>query len=364
MGALSDLVIADFSRVLAGPYATMMLADFGAEVIKIERPGTGDDTRTWGPPFAPDGTSTYFQSINRNKSAITADLSTDEGIAKAREVIARSSVVVENFAPGTMKKYGLGYEELSRENPGLIYLSITGFGSDPKARELPGYDLLVQGMSGLMSITGEDSDHPTKVGVALVDVIAGLHAALAITTAVHHREKSGQGQKIEVNLMSSALSAMVNQTSAFVGAGVISEAMGNAHPSIAPYESFKASDGHMIIAVGNDKQFALLCEALQLKADPRFATNPERVKNRKELHALISAALSTKTVTQWSAQLMALGVPAGPILSIDGAIHTATDLGLYPVIDIAGSKTIANPITFSKTPVEYKKTPPRLGQDD
>ena len=364
MGALSDLVIADFSRVLAGPYATMMLADFGAEVIKIERPGSGDDTRTWGPPFAVDGTSTYFQSINRNKSAITADLTTDAGIATAQSVIARSSVVVENFAPGTMEKYGLGYEELSRENPGLIYLSITGFGNDSKARELPGYDLLVQGMSGLMSITGEDSDHPTKVGVALVDVIAGLHAALAITTAVHHREKSGQGQRIDVNLMSSALSAMVNQTTAYVGAGVIPEAMGNAHPSIAPYESFRASDGPMIIAVGNDKQFALLCQALHLEVDSRFATNTERVKNRKDLHALISAALSTKTVAQWSDQLMALGVPTGPILSIKGAIDTATDLGLNPIVDIAGSKTIANPITFSKTPVEYKSAPPRLGQDD
>ncbi|MCX6453836.1 MAG: CoA transferase [Actinobacteria bacterium] len=364
MGALSDLVIADFSRVLAGPYATMMLADFGAEVIKVERLGTGDDTRTWGPPFAADGTSTYFQSINRNKNSVTADLTTDAGIAIAHKIISRSSVVVENFAPGTMEKFGLGYEELSRENPGLIYVAITGFGSGAKARELPGYDLLVQGMSGLMSITGEDSDHPTKVGVALIDVIAGLHAALAITTALHHRAKSGQGQKIEVNLMSSALSAMVNQSTAFIGAGVVPNAMGNAHPSIAPYESFKASDGHLIIAVGNDKQFALLLEVLNLRPDPRFATNTERVKNRKELHELISQALSTKTVKQWSAQLMAVGVPAGPILTIEGAIETATNLGLQPVIDVAGSKTIANPIIFSKTPVEYRKAPPSLGQDD
>jgi hypothetical protein len=364
VGALSDLVIADFSRVLAGPYATMMLADFGADVIKIERPGTGDDTRTWGPPFDAEGVSTYFQSINRNKGAITADLSTPEGIAKARSVIDKSSVVVENFAPGTMEKFGFGYGELSRKNPALIYVSISGFGNSPQARELPGYDLLVQGMSGLMSVTGEDSDHPTKVGVALVDVIAGLHAALAITTALHHRDKTGEGQKIEINLMASALSAMVNQAAAFTGAGEVPTAIGNAHPSIAPYESFKAKDGQMIIAVGNDRQFGILIKALGIKVEPRFATNTLRVENRTELHEIIETVLMDQSVNEWSTKLMRLGVPAGPIQNIKGAIETATQLGLSPIVEINGSKTIANPIIFSQTPVEYRKAPPALGADD
>ena len=364
MGALSDLIIADFSRVLAGPYATMMLADFGAEVIKIERPKTGDDTRSWGPPFDADGISTYFQSINRNKSGITADLHTQEGINKACEIIRKSSVVIENFAPGTMEEFGFGYEELAKENPSLIYLSISGFGTHENARQLPGYDLLVQGMSGLMSITGEDSAHPTKVGVALVDVIAGLHSALAITTALHHRDKTGLGQKIEINLMSSALSAMVNQSTAYAGAGIVPVALGNAHPSIAPYESFAAKDGHLIIAVGNDKQFSALVNVLGLHPDNRFSTNTERVKNREALHTLIAQALSSRTVATASAELMAAGVPAGPINSIKGAIETAAKLGLNPIIDIDGSKTIANPINFSLTPVEYRAAPPSLGQDD
>lgn len=363
MGALSDLVIADFSRILAGPYATMMLADFGAEVIKIENPNGGDETRRWGPPFDADGKSTYFQSINRNKSSITADLKDASDLKKVIQLIDRSSVVVENFIPGTMEKYGLGYEELSKRNPALIYLSISGFGSSQAGRQLPGYDLLVQGMSGLMSITGTDNEHPTKVGVAVIDVLAGLHAALAITTALHHRNKTGEGQKIEVNLLSTALSSMVNQTTAYLNAGVTPVSMGNAHPSIAPYETFRASDGHLIIAVGNDKQFEQMCRVLDLKFDPNFATNALRVENRADLHKKISDKLSEKTVNDWSALLMRAGIPAGPILSIAAGIETAETLGLSPIVDLNGVRTIANPINFSKTPVEYRNAPPELGKD-
>ena len=239
MSALAGIKIADFSRVLAGPYATMLLGDMGAEVIKIERPATGDDTRTWGPPFTSDGDSTYFQSVNRNKIGVTADLTTDLGRAKALEIISKCDVLVENFTIGTMEKFGLGYEELHKKFPKLIYCQISGFGTSMAAAKLPGYDLLVQGMSGLMSITGADENSPTKVGVALVDVISGLHAALGISAALVSRAKSGVGQKIEINLLSSALSAMVNQSAAFAGAGVTPKAMGNAHPSIAPYDSTK-----------------------------------------------------------------------------------------------------------------------------
>jgi len=364
MGALSDITIADFSRILAGPYATMLLADCGAEVIKIEKPLSGDDTRTWGPPFDSMGVSTYFQSVNRNKSSITADLATPDGIQKVRNILKRADVVVENFSPGTMESFGLGYEQLIIESPRLIYVSISGFGNSDKGRNLPGYDLLVQGMSGLMSITGPDSEHPTKAGVALIDVIAGLHAALAVTTAIHHREKTGEGQKIEINLMSSALSAMVNQASAFVSAGINPSAMGNAHPSIAPYEVFRASDGALIIAVGNDRQFESLMTILNIKSDNRFTTNPDRVSNRIALVNLLNSRLVEDTIANWVVKLTRVNVPAGPINSVRQAIELAESLDLNPIVLLDGIRTVANPMKFSKTPVEYRSSPPKLGESD
>ncbi len=372
MTALTGIKIADFSRVLAGPYASMLLGDMGAEVIKIERPVDGDDTRTWGPPFNEDGTSTYFQSVNRNKLGVTADLSTVAGKAKALEIIGQCDVLIENFTVGTMEKFGLGYEELHKKFPKLIYCSISGFGTSELAKKLPGYDLLVQGMSGLMSITGVDSESPTKVGVALVDVISGLHAALGISAALVSRAETGIGQKIAVNLLSSALSAMVNQSGAFAGAGVTPKAMGNAHPSIAPYEVYKAKDQYLIIAVGNDRQFVDLARVLNLDiaTDSRFESNSARVANRTALNEFLNQKFMTETAAFWTEKLTAFGVPAGPINSIAEGVKLATDIGLDPIVSITDSrsgkisKTIANPIIFSETPVTYRLGAPDLGADD
>lgn len=371
MGALDGLRIADFSRVLAGPYATMLLADMGAEVIKVERPGVGDDTRSWGPPYDTEKNATYFQSVNRNKRGLTADLSTELGRRKALNLIESCDVLVENFAVGTMKKFGLGYEDLSQKFPQLIYCSISGFGTSDKAQDLPGYDLLVQAMSGLMSITGPQGA-PSKVGVALIDVVAGLHASLGIVSALHHRNEHGQGQKIDINLLSSALSAMVNQTGAFAGAGVISHSLGNAHPSIAPYEVYQASDKPFVVAVGNDGQFAKFGQTIgaDFVKDIRFISNPKRVQHRSELNALLAPLLASNTAKHWIKELTKVGVPAGPINTIGEAVALAESLSLSPIVkitdprDSSKSKTIANPITFSQTPVEYRLGPPALGIDD
>ena len=281
---LAGIKIADFSRVLAGPYATMLLADLGAQVVKVERPGIGDDTRTWGPPFDKDGNATYFLSVNRNKEGLELDLTDQADQVRAVELINSSDVVVENFGPGGMEKYNLGYSKLIANNPKLIYCSITGFGTSEKAAELPGYDLLLQGMSGLMSITGSDENNPTKVGVALVDVITGLHAVVGILAALRARDEQGVGQKVELNLLSSTLSALVNQASAYISAGVIPKAMGNAHPSIAPYQVFEAKDKKFIVAVGSDQQFTKFagCIKPELIADKRFATNQLRVENLQQ----------------------------------------------------------------------------------
>ncbi len=371
MSALAGIKIADFSRVLAGPYATMLLGDMGAEVIKIERPIDGDDTRTWGPPFTAAGDSTYFESVNRNKLGVTADLTTESGRVKAMEIISKCDVLVENFTVGTMAKFGLSYEDLHKKFPKLIYCSISGFGSSEAAKKLPGYDLLVQGMSGLMSVTG-DANSPTKVGVALVDVISGLHAALGISAALVNRGTTGIGQKIEINLLSSALSAMVNQSGAFAGAGVTPKAMGNAHPSIAPYEVYKAKDQHLIIAVGNDRQFGDLMKVLELaeKVDDRFISNSARVENRAALNELLNRKFASESAEFWTNALTKVGVPAGPINSIAEGINLATKIGLNPITTIKDprsgktSRTIANPITFSETPVSYRLGAPELGADD
>ncbi len=372
MSALRGIKVADFSRVLAGPYATMLLGDMGATVVKIERPEVGDDTRSWGPPFDSEGRSTYFDSVNRNKLGVTADLTTLEGREKALAIISESDVLVENFATGTMEKFGLGYEQLKDEFPRLIYCSISGFGNSEQAQALPGYDLLVQAISGLMSITGPDAEHPTKVGVALVDVIAGLHTSLGITSALVHRAESGRGQKIEINLLSSILSAMVNQSGAFAGAGVVPTALGNAHPSIAPYEVYPTQDKQIVIAVGNDLQFVKFCNVLGLEIfnDQRFVTNIARVIHRSELNVLLSRVLIRKSAVEWIETLTQVGVPAGPINTIEEGMALADRLGLNPIISIKDyrdghiSKTVANPIVFSETPIEYPLGPPTLGIDD
>ncbi|CAM5279541.1 CoA transferase [Streptomyces tanashiensis] len=364
-GALSGIVVADFGRVLAGPYMTMLLADLGADVIKIERPGSGDDTRAWGPPFAA-GEATYFLGVNRNKRSVSLDLTDPEDLATARAIVDRADVLVENFRPGTMEKLGLGYEDVRAGNPGLVYCSVTGFGTAEGAR-LPGYDLLVQAMGGLMSVTGEPDGQGTKAGVALVDVITGLHAGLGVLAALRHRERTGEGQRVEVSLLTSLLSALTNQAAAHLGAGVVPRAMGNSHPSIAPYEVFEARDRPLVLAVGNDRQFAALCERLgrpALAGDPRFATNTARVAHREELVEALAGPLGTRTADGWFEELTAAGVPCGPINDLAAAFDLADRLGLAPRVPetAAGPGQVANPIRLDATPPSYRTAPPRLGE--
>lgn len=365
MSALDGIVVVDFSRVLAGPYATMMLGDFGAEVIKIERPGTGDDTRAWGPPYDSSGVATYFNAVNRNKRSVVLDLTDPGDIARARELVSRADIVVENFRPGTMEKLGLGYEDLRAIRPDLIYCSITGFGRGGGA-ELPGYDLLVQAVGGLMSVTGTEPGDPTKAGVALVDVLAGLHASTGILAALAHRDRTGAGQRVDTNLFSVLLSSMVNQASGYLGAGAVPQMMGNRHPSIAPYQTFDTADRPIAVAVGNDKQFRAFAAAIgepALADDPRFGTNPQRVAHRDALCAIIEAAMKKNGADHWYSVLTAASVPAGPINDLSEAFAFAGELGIEATVPVPGSSTpqVANPITLSATPVTYRSGPPALG---
>jgi crotonobetainyl-CoA:carnitine CoA-transferase CaiB-like acyl-CoA transferase len=363
--ALDGVLVADFSRVLAGPYATMLLADFGADVIKVERPGAGDDTRAWGPPWSAEGESTYFLGVNRNKRSLALDLQTSEGHAHALELARRADVVVENLKPGGMDRLGLGYEDVRGVNPAVVYASITGFGRGAGA-ELPGYDLLVQAVGGLMSVTGPEQGQPTKVGVAVVDVITGLHAVIGIQAALRHRDRTGQGQLVEVNLLSSLLSALVNQTSGFAVAGVVPQIMGNRHPSIAPYETLMASDKPLVLAVGNDRQFRALCGVIgrpQLAVDERYATNPQRVSHRDALAEELTTALGRRQASEWFTELAAAGVPCGPINDVGAAMQLAESLGLAPVADAGGVATVADPVRMSGTPPRYERRPPAVGAD-
>ena len=368
-GALDGLKVLDFSRVLAGPFATMMLGDLGAEVIKVERPDGGDETRSWGPPFDERGQATYFLSVNRNKRSVVLDLKDEADLERARELAGTADVLVENFRPGLMAALGLAYEDLESGNPGLVYCSITGFGPGEGAR-LPGYDLLVQALGGLMSVTGEPDRDPQKVGVALVDILTGLFATSGILAALRHRDRSGQGQKVEVSLLASLLGALVNQASAYTAGGVVPHRMGNAHPSISPYELYDARDGQLVIAVGNDRQFRALCETIDrrdLADDARFATNPDRVANRHELRDEIDRALQSNAADYWSEVLTAARVPAGPVNDVGAAFRLARDLGLDPVVEIGdgdGPPTplTRNPITLSRAPASYRSPPPALGE--
>lgn len=365
MGALDGLVIADFSRVLAGPYTTMMLADMGAEVIKIERPGVGDDTRAWAPPYNQDGISTYFAGVNRNKKCVELDLRNPDDLKEAKRIAEEADILVENFRPGTMERLGLGYEEISANNPGIIYASLSGFGTGAGA-DIGGYDLVVQAVGGLMSITGESPESPVKVGVAVIDVLTGLHMGMGILGALHHRTGTGEGQKIEINLMHTALSSLANQASAYVGADVVGKAMGNKHPSIAPYEVFKTKRGDLAVAAGNDSLFRRFCDVINrrdLLQEERFASNTSRVAHREELAKIITAALSSKSAPEWFAELREAGVPAGPVNSIDDAFAFASELGLSPIALIDGTPVVSNPINFSKTPVEYRTKAQELGKD-
>jgi crotonobetainyl-CoA:carnitine CoA-transferase CaiB-like acyl-CoA transferase len=369
--ALGELQILDFSRVLAGPFATMMLADLGATVIKVERPGTGDETRSWGPPYDARGRATYFQAVNRNKRSVAIDLTTDAGRDRAVTLARGSDVVVENFRPDVMGTLGLGYEQLSADQPALVYCSITGFGAGDGAR-LPGYDLLVQALGGLMSITGSPDGEPQKVGVALVDILAGLFASIGILAALRHRDATGEGQRVEVDLFSALLAALVNQASAFTLAGVVPERMGNAHPSISPYELYPAGEGELVLAVGNERQFAALCNVLRapaLAGDPRFTSNGARVQNRDALRAELLRLLATRAAADWAAELTAARVPAGVVNDVRGAFELGAALGLEPIVDVpaADGSTVPltrNPIRLSRTPPSYRSAPPSLPDPD
>jgi crotonobetainyl-CoA:carnitine CoA-transferase CaiB-like acyl-CoA transferase len=366
--ALGRLRILDFSRVLAGPLATMTLADLGAEVTKVERPGTGDDTRSWGPPHDSEGEATYFQAVNRNKRSIVLELGDSDDLAEARRLALASDVVVENFRPGVMAKLGLDYASLAEENPGLVYCSITGFGGSGAGAELPGYDLLVQALGGLMTTTGDPAGEPLKVGVALVDVVAGLYAAVGILAALEHRRESGEGQLVEVDLLSALLAGLANQSSAYTVAGVVPGRMGNHHPSIAPYELLGCKEGELVLAVGNDRQFRELCDAIgesALAEDERFATNPARVANREALKPLLERALASRPAAEWVEVLSARRVPAGVVNDIGAAFEFATQLGLDPIAEVPREdgnpiRLPRSPIRLSKTPASYRSAPPRL----
>jgi crotonobetainyl-CoA:carnitine CoA-transferase CaiB-like acyl-CoA transferase len=366
--ALGDIRILDLSRVLAGPLATMVLADLGARVVKVERPGGGDDTRSWGPPYDAAGDATYFQAVNRNKESLIADLCDPVQCERIRALALTSDVIVENFRPGALAAFGLDHATLSAAEPGLVYCSVTGFGSTGPGADLPGYDLLVQAMGGLMSITGAPDGEPMKVGVALVDVICGLFAAIGILAAVRHRDRTGEGQLVEVDLLSSLLAALVNQGSAYTVAGVVGQRMGNAHPSVAPYEAI----GDLILAVGNDGQFAALCRVIgtpELADDARFATNGARVGNREALRGQLATALAARPAAAWVGELNAAGVPAGSVNDVAGAFALARRLGLDPIVEVPrpDGTTVPltrSPIRLSATPATYRLAPPRYPDGD
>ncbi len=367
-GPLEGLLIADFSRVLAGPYCTMLLGDLGATVIKVESP-TGDDTRNWMPPER-DGVATYYLAINRNKRSVILDFNDSADLRLAHKLAARADVFVENFKPGGLKRFGLDYDAVRQQNPGIIYASISGFGTAQGA-SLPGYDLIVQAMSGLMSLTGDPDGPAYRSGISVFDVMAGLHATIGILAALNHRNHTGEGQHVEVSLFASALSGMVNQTSAYVAGGVIPTRMGNAHPSLFPYEPLPTADVDLVIAAGNNGQFSKLCEILglpELPHDPRFATTKDRNRNREALRPLLVERLRTRTANEWFQRLSAAGVPCGPINSIEGGVTFAREIGLDPVVEVgagdAAVPVIRHPISFSLTPARHKLPPPALGQDN
>ncbi|WP_324834042.1 CaiB/BaiF CoA transferase family protein [Pseudomonas saxonica] len=380
MGALSHLRVLDLSRVLAGPWAGQILADLGAEVIKVERPGNGDDTRAWGPPFLRDangestGEAAYYLSANRNKQSVTIDFTKPEGQRLVRELAAKSDIVIENFKVGGLEAYGLDYASLSALNPELIYCSITGFGQTGPYAKRAGYDFMIQGLGGLMSLTGrpegEEGAGPVKVGVALTDILTGLYSAVAILAALAHRQHDGGGQHIDMALLDVQVACLANQAMNYLTTGVAPQRLGNAHPNIVPYQDFPTADGDFILTVGNDSQFrkfAAVAGRAEWADDPRFSTNKLRVANRRELVPLIRQATVFKTTAEWVAQLEAVGVPCGPINDLaqvfaDPQVR-ARGLALELPHVLAGlAPQVASPIRLSKTPVEYRNAPPLLGE--
>jgi len=366
-GPLKGLLVADFSRVLAGPYCTMLLADLGADVIKVESPA-GDDTRRWVPPVTDAGISTYYLAINRNKRSVALDLGSPDDLEAARELVCRADVLVENFRPGGLAKFGLDYESVAVSNPRLVYASISGFGAGG-GKDLPGYDLMVQAMSGLMSLTGDPDGPPFRAGISVFDVMTGLHTAIGILAAINHRTRTGRGQHVEASLMASALSGMVNQTSAEVAGNVTPFRMGNSHPSLFPYEPLPTGDGYLIVTAGNDVQFRKLCQVLDaehLADDPRFARTGARTAHRAELRELLVERLATRTAAEWFRALIGVGVPCGPINNVAQGVAFATEIGLDPVVlaghGTAAVPTIRHPLEFSASPPRYELPPPGLDE--
>lgn len=365
-GPLDGIVVADLSRVLAGPYASMLLADLGATVIKVESPA-GDDTRTWMPPEK-NGVATYYMSINRNKQSIVLDFTNPDDIELVHELFRRADVVLENFRPGGLEKFGLDYETAHSINPALIYLSISGFGTAEGA-SLPGYDLVVQAVSGLMSLTGEPDGPPYRAGISVFDVMTGMHGAIGVLAALNQRRETGEGQHIEVSLLASALSGLVNHSGAYAAAGVVPTRMGNAHPSVYPYQPMPTKDRDVIIAAANDRQFQALCGVLGIEAlaeDERFRLNVDRTANRDELHPVLLEKLAEWSADDLFLALNQVGVPCGPINTIAEGVALAEQLGLHPSVTVGeGDRAvdlIRNPITFSAADATYHTPPPALGE--
>ena len=380
MGALSHLRVLDLSRVLAGPWAGQILADLGAEVIKVERPGNGDDTRAWGPPFLKDaygestGEAAYYLSANRNKQSVTIDFTKPEGQRLVRELAAKSDILIENFKVGGLKAYGLDYGSLKALNPELIYCSITGFGQTGPYAKRAGYDFMIQGLGGLMSLTGrpegDEGAGPVKVGVALTDILTGLYSTVAILAALAHRQQGGHGQHIDMALLDVQVACLANQAMNYLTTGVAAQRLGNAHPNIVPYQDFPTADGDFILTVGNDSQFRKFAEVAgrpEWSDDPRFASNKQRVANRAVLVPLIRQATVFKTTAEWVSQLEAVGVPCGPINDLaqvfaDPQVQ-ARGLSMQLPHALAGLvPQVASPIRLSETPVEYRNAPPLLGE--
>jgi len=379
-GALAGRRVLDLSRVLAGPWAGQLLADLGADVVKVERPSAGDDTRAWGPPWLKDGQgeptteSAYYLSANRNKRSVTIDMGTPQGQVLIREMAASADILIENFKVGGLAQYGLDYASLKELNPRLIYCSITGFGQTGPYAPRAGYDFLIQGMGGLMSLTGRPDgaagEGPMKVGVALTDVMTGLHAAVGILAALAHRERTGEGQHIDLSLLDVQVATLANQAASYLVGGAVPRRLGNAHPSIVPYQDFPTANGYMIIAVGNDGQFEKLCATLgrpEWSRDERFVTNPQRVRNREALVALIHGVTVTRSTEAWIAAMEAAGVPCGPINRLDQVFADpqvqARGMRIEMAHPLAGQvPLVANPIKLSASPVRYDLPPPMLGE--
>lgn len=377
-GPLAGLRILDLSRVLAGPTATQLLGDLGADVIKVERPDIGDDTRAWGPPYVRDARgnetseSAYYLSANRNKRSVTIDLARPQGQQLVRDLAARCDVLIENFKVGAMARWQLSYDDLKEALPRLVYCSISGFGQDGPYADRPGYDFMIQGMGGIMSLTGEPDGRPMKVGVAVADIVCGLYAATALLAAIRHRDRSGAGQYIDLGLLDTQVAWLVNQGLNHLTTGRLPPRLGNAHPNIVPYQDFRTSDGYLLIAVGNDRQFRRLAELLESPAwadDPRFATNAARVRNRARLVPLIEARTRRQTTAHWVRRLNQVGVPSGPVNTLDRVFadpqvrHRALVVEMpHPLAGDGVVRLIANPIRLSASPVRYRHSPPLLGE--